>query len=202
MGDVLQLLQPVVITVLVVVEVAVWQVRVALATRGRKRSAALLGAVNAVISVVALGQVVSDLDRWQNVAGYAAGVAIGVYLGVAADDRFSGDPIEHRVVVQGDGAALAEELRARGWPVTLQAAVGLRGPAAVLFVAVDAGRAADADRDLEQLAAGAFRTSSRLRSASWMPLPPGYLVMSTGARLRRSRPSTRGGGDKIAVNGP
>src|SRR5664279_6284812 len=34
-----------------------WQVRVALATRGRKQSAAVLGAVNAVPSAVALGQV-------------------------------------------------------------------------------------------------------------------------------------------------
>ena len=41
---------------LVVLEVAVWQVRVALATRGRKRIAAVLGAVNAILSVVALAR--------------------------------------------------------------------------------------------------------------------------------------------------
>jgi uncharacterized protein YebE (UPF0316 family) len=79
-------LQPVLIAVLVVLEVAVWQVRVALATRGRKRSAAGLGAVNAVMSVVALGQVVTHLDRPANVAGYAIGVALGVYLGVVVDE--------------------------------------------------------------------------------------------------------------------
>ena len=71
--------QPVLIAVLVVLEVAVWQVRVALATRGRKQAAAGLGAVNAVMSVVALGQVVTHLDRPANVAGYAIGVALGVY---------------------------------------------------------------------------------------------------------------------------
>jgi uncharacterized protein YebE (UPF0316 family) len=79
-------LQPVLIAVLVVLEVAVWQVRVALATRGRKRAAAGLGAVNAVMSVVALGQVVTHLDRPANVAGYAIGVALGVYLGVVVDE--------------------------------------------------------------------------------------------------------------------
>ena len=78
--------QPVVIALMVVLEVAVWQVRVALATRGRKRIAAALGAVNAVISVVALGQVVTNLDRPANVAGYAIGVALGVYLGVVVDE--------------------------------------------------------------------------------------------------------------------
>jgi uncharacterized protein YebE (UPF0316 family) len=82
-----ELLQPVLIAVLVVVEVAVWQVRVAMATRGNKRTAAALGAVNAVISVVALGQVVTHLDRPANVVGYAVGVAAGVYLGVVVDGR-------------------------------------------------------------------------------------------------------------------
>ena len=132
--------QPVVIALMVVLEVAVWQVRVALSTRGRKRIAAALGAVNAVISVVALGQVVTNLDRPANVVGYAVGVAVGVYLGVVADGRFAGDPVEYRVVLPGDGAASAAELRARGWPVTVQHAVGLTGPATVLAVAVDAGR--------------------------------------------------------------
>jgi uncharacterized protein YebE (UPF0316 family) len=175
--------QPVLIAVLVVLEVAVWQVRVALATRGRKRVAAVLGAVNAVISVVALGQVVTHLDRPANIAGYAVGVAVGVYVGVVADGRFAGDPVEYRVVLPGDGAGPAEDLRARGWPVTVQPALGLDGTATVLFVVVDAGRAAEVERDLERFAPDGFRTSSRLRSAIWMPLPAGYVVMGAGARL-------------------
>jgi hypothetical protein len=70
--------------------------------------------------------------------------------------------------------------------VTTQPAVGLGGPATVLFVVVDAGRTAEVERDLEQLAPDGFRTSSRLRSATWMPLPAGYVVMSAGARLLRT----------------
>jgi uncharacterized protein YebE (UPF0316 family) len=83
------ILEPLLITVLVVIEVAVWQVRVAMANRGRKQVAAGLGAVNAVISVVALGQVVTHLDRPANVVGYALGVAAGVYLGVVLDARLN-----------------------------------------------------------------------------------------------------------------
>jgi hypothetical protein len=94
--------------------------------------------------------------------------------------------VEYRVVLPGDGVGPAAELRARGWPVTTQPAVGLGGPATVLFVVVDAGRTAEVERDLEQLAPDGFRTSSRLRSATWMPLPPGYVVMSAGARLLRT----------------
>jgi uncharacterized protein YebE (UPF0316 family) len=180
-------LQPVFITVLVVLEVAVWQVRVALATRGRKRSAAVLGAVNAVMSVVALAQVVTNLDRPANVVGYALGVAIGVYLGVVADGRLARDPVEYRIVLPGDGERAVEELRSRGWPVTMQHALGLGGPVTVLFVAVDAGRTAEVERDLDLLAPDGFRTSTRLQSVTWAPLPPGYVVMN-GPRLPDAEP--------------
>jgi uncharacterized protein YebE (UPF0316 family) len=163
--------QPVIIALLVVVEVAVWQVRVALATRGRKRIAALLGAVNAVISVAALGQVVTHLDRPANIAGYAVGVAVGVYVGVVVDGRYAGDPVEHRVAVPGDGTWLGEALRARGWSVMMQTALGRHGPATVLSVVVESARTADVERDLEQLAPDGFRTSSRLRSAVGVPAP-------------------------------
>ena len=157
-------IQPVVIGVLVILEVAVWQVRVALSTRGRKRIAAGLGAVNAVLSVVAISQVVTNLDRPANIAGYAAGVAIGVYLGVVVDGRFAGDPVEYRIVLAGDGSGLAGELTERGWPVTRHAVQGPAGPATVVSVVTRSRRVADLNRALESLAPEGLRTTSRLSS--------------------------------------
>jgi uncharacterized protein YebE (UPF0316 family) len=90
------LVQPVLIGALVIVEVAVFHVRVALAARGRRSGATALGAVNAVISVAALGQVLTNLNRPLNVLGYAVGVAVGVYLGCVADDRLRRRPVDGR----------------------------------------------------------------------------------------------------------
>jgi hypothetical protein len=90
------LVQPVLIGALVVVEVAVFHLRVALAARGRRSGATALGALNAVISVAALGQVLTNLDRPLNVLGYAVGVAVGVYLGCVADDRLRRRPVDRR----------------------------------------------------------------------------------------------------------
>jgi uncharacterized protein YebE (UPF0316 family) len=173
--------QPAIITVLVVLEVAVWQVRVALATRGRKRIAAALGAVNAVLSVVAIGQVVTNLDRPSNIAGYALGVAVGVYVGVIVDARFAGDPVEYRLVLPGDDDETAAALRARGWPVTMHPAHDHEGPATVLTVVVRANRAARVERDLEALIPNGFHTSTRLRSATWMTQPPAPIAFAAGA---------------------
>lgn len=182
-------LQPLFIALLVIVEVCVWQVRMAMAARGRKRIAALLGALNAVIQAVALGQVVTGLDRPANVAGYAVGVAAGVYLGIAVGGRLAADPVEHRVVVPGAGDEVAARLRDRGWPVTTHSAVGLDGPATVLVVVACAAASAAVERDLDELAPHGFRTSSSLRSASATPLPLGLAqVAAAGVRRTAVRP--------------
>ncbi len=148
--------QPVVIAVLVVLEVAVWQVRVALATRGQKRSAAVLGAVNAVLSVGAIGQVVTNLDPPANIAGYAIGVAAGVYLGVVGDARFAGDPVEYRLVLPGEvtevAVNVAQDLLTRGWFVTMQPAHSSNRPATVLTVVARANQAVQLESDLDELA--------------------------------------------------
>jgi uncharacterized protein YebE (UPF0316 family) len=164
--------QPIVIATLVVSEVAVWQLRVALATRGRKNSAATLGAVNAVLSVVALAQVVTHLERPANVAGYAVGVAVGVYLGVVADQRLTREPLQYRVLVDGDGELLAGQLHEAGWPAARQLAVGPDGPAAVILLVVEAADAGRLDRDLDRLAPRGYRTRTRLHGTSRRELVP------------------------------
>ncbi len=61
-----------------------------------RAGATALGAVNAVISVAALGQVLTNLDRPMNVVGYAVGVSVGVYLGCVADDRLRRPEVDRR----------------------------------------------------------------------------------------------------------
>lgn len=155
-------LQPLLITALVVTEVGIWQLRVALANRGRKRAAAGLGAMNAVLSVVALAQVVTHLDRPANMAGYAVGVALGVYLGIVADERLASDWLEYRLLVEDEGDALAARLRELGWRVTQQAVVGPLGPADLLHVVVSSRRRHQLDADLRRVAPRITRTTSTL----------------------------------------
>lgn len=161
-----ELLEPLVVLALVVTEVAVWQLRMAVATRGHKGAAAMLGAVNAVLSVVALALVVNHLDRPWNAAGYAAGVAAGVYLGVLLDQRLARESLEFRVLVTGDADTAADQLRERGWPVVRHVVEGDDGRASVLVVVVEAGLAPRLTEDLDRVVPHGFRTSSRLRSAT------------------------------------
>jgi hypothetical protein len=118
--------------------------------------------------------------------GYAVGVAAGVHLGVAPGSRLAVDPVEHRVAVSGDGTDLAHHLRTRDWSVTSQQAAGPDGAATVLFVVASADTTAEIERDQRRLAPHGFRTSL-LRSATWTPLPVGYVCRAAPTHRERSR---------------
>ena len=97
----------------------------------------MLGAVNAVLSVAAIGQVVTNLDRPANIAGYALGVALGRLS--RASSSMPGSPVIRwsPVVLPGESVgATAAELLACGWPVTMYPAHGIDGPSTVLTLVV------------------------------------------------------------------
>jgi hypothetical protein len=95
-------------------------------------------------------------------------------------------PVEHRVVVSGEGTDLADQLRTRGCSGTSQPAAGLDGAATVLFVVASADTTAEIERDQRRLAPHGFRTSL-LRSATWTPLPVGYVCRAARTHRERSR---------------
>src|SRR3979409_1151062 len=82
-------MEPFLIMLLVLFEVALWQWRVAITVRGNLLGGVLLGLVGAVVQVTAISRVVDDMGDVAKVAGYAVGVAIGVLVGCLIDRHLS-----------------------------------------------------------------------------------------------------------------
>ena len=81
--------RPLLIAGLVLTEVGLWQWRMVLAARGSRANAVLLGALGAVLQITAITQVVTNVNDPLSVAAYAAGVGLGVLLGLVAGDRLT-----------------------------------------------------------------------------------------------------------------
>jgi uncharacterized protein YebE (UPF0316 family) len=110
--------------------------RVLFVMRGRKGIAWVLGFFQALIFVLAISSVLSNLDNLLNVIGYAAGFATGNVLGMLIEERLAIGYIHLRVVSPHRGAAIAEHLRAEGYAVTEVPARGKDGMVAVLSASV------------------------------------------------------------------
>ncbi len=173
--------------------VSLWTLRVAVAAAGRRLSAAAIAAVEAVLFALAFSTVITSLDDPLQIAGYAAGVALGTLVGIAADNRLSTGQSMVRVVVDGDGRTEVSALRSHGWPVTRTLADGVHGRVAVLTVAVDDLALTRLRGDIDDIAPTGFETIDRLRAVRATPLPAG---MHAAASRGRRQPAPPPPGDR------
>jgi uncharacterized protein YebE (UPF0316 family) len=136
-------MRPFLIMSLVLVEVALWQWRVAVTGRGQYLRGALLGGVGAVIQITVVLRLVGDVGGAASIAGYAAGVALGVVAGGVLDRRATPQLLKIQVIAPSRHR-LPDEVRNNGWPVTQFAALGDDEELDVINIAV-------ADRHLAEL---------------------------------------------------
>jgi uncharacterized protein YebE (UPF0316 family) len=144
------------------VSVGLWTLRVALTARGRKLAGAAVAALEASVFVVVFGSLVTDLDQPVRLGGYAVGVAVGTLLGITADKHMAQGHSEVRIVVEGPGATLVDDLRASGWASTATLASGEHGPVTLVFIVVDDSCVAALLDDVHRVAPDAFWTVGRI----------------------------------------
>src|SRR6185369_373143 len=101
-----------------IVDVSCDTMRVIFAIRGKRGIAALLGFVQALVWIFAVGNAVKHLDSILHVFGYAGGYALGTYVGVTIERAIAYGVATVRVVSKTAGVEIAEALRDAGHAVT------------------------------------------------------------------------------------
>lgn len=110
--------------------------RVLFVMRGRKLPAWVLGFIQSLIFVVAIGSVLQNLDNPLNIIGYAAGFATGNVIGMVVEERLAIGHILLNIVSPRRGTAIAERLRQEGYAVTEISARGKDGMVTLLNCSV------------------------------------------------------------------
>jgi len=100
------------------VDVSMGTVRILMAVRGRRLLAAVIGFFEVSIFLVAISQVVNNIENWWNVLAYAAGFAVGTVVGMTIENKLALGIAEVDIVSMGKGTEIAEALRAEGYGAT------------------------------------------------------------------------------------
>lgn len=124
---------PFVVFALRLCDVSLATLRMLMIVRGRRAIAPLIGFVEVMIWVVAIGAVVQHLDSPFHIVGYASGFAAGTFLGLLIEERMALGLATIRTVVRTGGPALAASLRDEGFGVTEMVGKGRQGPVEVLY---------------------------------------------------------------------
>ncbi len=110
--------------------------RVLFVVRGKKKLSWILGFAQSVVFIVAISQVLTNLDNPLTVIGYAAGFATGNVLGMYIEERLAIGHTSIRVVSSHRGTQVVEKLREAGFGVTEIPARGKDGMVTVLNLSI------------------------------------------------------------------
>lgn len=171
-----------------VVDVSLGTLRIIYIARERRWLATLFGFVEVLVWLVAISQIFKDNTNFVCFVGYAAGYAIGNFVGVKVAGMVSRGTVGVRLITQKDAGPLIAHLRGRGLGVTVVDGHGAQGPVDVLFIVV---RKRDLDSlvaDIAEMNPRAFYTVEDIRAVSHGVFPgmlstvPGPDVMPPGVR--------------------
>jgi uncharacterized protein YebE (UPF0316 family) len=143
--------------------------RVLFIMRGRKGIAWFLGFFQALVFVMAISTVLSNLDNPANLIGYAAGFATGGVIGMWIEEKLAVGYSHIRIISSNRGAAITEKLRAQGFAVTEMSARGKDGMVTLINCSVLRKHTRRVEQIVHEIDESAFITTQDVR-----PLARGF----------------------------
>jgi uncharacterized protein YebE (UPF0316 family) len=125
---------PIVIFLLRIVDVSLATLRMLMIMRGRKTLAPLIGSVEVLVWIFAVGHAIRHIDSAWHLIGYAGGFATGTWVGLQIEEKLALGMSTVRIFSRHGGVEIAEALRERGFGVTEFAGQGREGRVEMVYV--------------------------------------------------------------------
>ena len=149
-----------------VVDVSLATVRTLMVLRGRKLAAWLLGFGQALVFVLVIRVVLTDINNWWNIAGYAAGFATGNVVGMWIEEWLAVGHTHLRIISSKHGQAILERLREAGYGVTEIPARGKDGAVTLLNCSIQRKRRRQVEQVVKGIDPQAFITAEEVHPVS------------------------------------
>lgn len=127
---------PLIIFTLRIVDVSLATLRMLMIMRGRKLIAPLIGVVEVLVWIFAVGNAIRFLESPLHLAGYAGGFAVGNFVGLKVEEKLALGTSAVRVLSRHGGVEIAEALRERGFGVTEFSGQGREGTVEMVYAVI------------------------------------------------------------------
>lgn len=119
-----------------IIDQSIGTLRLIFAAKGLKRLAPVFAFFESFIWLVAIGQIMKQLDNFYCYLAFASGYAAGNYFGILLEEKLSIGTVVIRVIPQKDTTDLIAHLRAENFGVTVVPVDGMMGPTKMLFTTI------------------------------------------------------------------
>ncbi len=114
-------------------DVTIGTLRIIFVSKGQKFLASIFGFFEVLIWLVAIGQIMQNLDNIFCYIAYAAGFACGNFIGITIEGKLAMGVLIIRIFTTNGEMELIDSLRESGFGVTSIAAQGGSGPVNVVY---------------------------------------------------------------------
>jgi len=182
---------PFLIIIARIVDVSMGTIRIIFVARGYRFLAPALGFFEVIIWLLAIGEIMKNLNNPAAYIAYGLGFALGNYLGIILEDRLSIGQVIVRVITNRDATQLVEALRQKNFGITAINAEGATGEVKLLFCVINRSRLIEVIELIKHFNPNAFYSVEDVRSVKEGVFPlenPGFLSSRVNAmKVRRKQ---------------
>lgn len=124
---------PLLIILARVLDVTLGTLRIIFVSRGNRIVAPILGFFEVLIWIIAISQIMNNIDNPVSYVAYALGFSIGNYLGIQAEEKLAIGLLIVQIFVSSDEEGIKKKLIEAGYGVTSIQAQGSTGDITILY---------------------------------------------------------------------
>jgi len=146
------------------IDVSLGTLRIIFVSHGLKYIAPLVGFVEINVWLLAIGQIMQNLNNIVCSLAYAGGFASGAFIGMLIEEKLSIGMVMVRVICKHDTTELIKALREAEYGVTIQDAEGVNGPVKMIFAVIRREDLQDIINRIHKIHPHAFYSVEDIRS--------------------------------------
>lgn len=144
-------------------DVSLSTLRIVLVTMGKRNIAPVIGFVEALVWLLAIGQIMQNLNNVMSYLAYATGFAMGNYCGMYLEQRLALGMAMVRIITNRTATGLIEALKSSNYRFTHIDAKGKYGEVSVIFSVVKRKELTKFIKIIQQHNPNAFYTIENIR---------------------------------------
>lgn len=148
-----------------IIDVSLGTIRVILISKGQKGIAASLGFIEAGIWLLAIREILNNLNSIIAYIAYPAGFAVGTYVGMILEERLIKGKVVLRVIVKKKKGLLAKEFAKQKLQFTIVDGEGSKGRSKIFFCVMDRKKLDKAIKTIKKYHPKAFYSIENIKFA-------------------------------------
>jgi uncharacterized protein YebE (UPF0316 family) len=174
-----------------VADVSIGTLRIIYVSRGMKYLAPLLGFFEVLIWLLAMVQIINNIDSPLHYIAYAGGFAAGTFVGMLLEEKLSVGLVIIRIITRKDTKNLRSHLTCEGYRITHHYAEGDHGKSRIIFTIINRKEIKKVIGIIRQHNPSAFYTIEDLKHASERITPirenKAYKYLSPLRKIRKGK---------------